>query len=52
MLKNLKTQFYCKPVYLCYNLETKCRIVFEVPVNITVIGLFLLNNNKFRFTCQ
>lgn len=50
MLKNLNPQLYCKSVYLCYNLERKCRIPFEVPVNITVIGLFLLNNNKFQFT--
>jgi len=50
MLKNLKIQFYCNPMYLCYTLERKCSILFEVPVNITVIGLFLLNNNKFQFT--
>jgi hypothetical protein len=52
MPKNLKPQFYCNPMYLFYNLERKCSVVFEVPFNITVIGLFLLNNNKFQFTHQ
>lgn len=52
MLKNLKTQFYFNPMYLCYNLEKKYSILFKVPVNITVIRFFLLNNNKFQFTHQ